>query len=360
MTKEVFQSRLDRLAHLMGVERKTLPLDMQAAMGQIPCAETSDPEKLCASPLVSVSIVTYNHEPWIAQAIESVLTQECDFAFELVLAEDCSTDRTREICLDYQRRYPHIIRVLHSGTNLGSAKNMCRAWIRLRGEYVCPFEGDDYWTDRRKLQKQVALLRKHPDANLCVGFVKILHGGATEPAARRKPPRAKERLTFRDLSADPLTYHTSTRMFTRAGLQRICAAGSPVVLVDTPILLIASHYGAVVQLPEYLSVYRRSGLGICSGAGQLARVRLFMRVAVSLASFFYPAHRYHITQRLYKVVIDFLCMGGNGLSRAEQREALGLALSLVGVPAHRIWPTFRLAFKCLMPCRATRQGDGEE
>ena len=78
----------------------------------IPCIETSDAEMLCRHPVVSVHMITYNHEPYIRQAIEGVMMHKTDFEFELVIGEDASTDKTREICFEYQKRYPEKIRVL--------------------------------------------------------------------------------------------------------------------------------------------------------------------------------------------------------------------------------------------------------
>ena len=350
MTKEAFQSNVARLTRLMGVAPKTLPSDARTALEQIPCVETSDPDKLCASPLVSVRILTYNHERWLAQAIESVLMQECDFAFELVLAEDCSTDGTRGICMDYQQRFPHIIRVLHSAANVGIERNSLRANVRLRGTYVCPFEGDDYWLDARKLQKQVDLLRKHPDASLCVALAKTAHGeGAAEIA--QKPPRIKERLAFRDLHA--YFYHPSARMMTRAYLQQFYAADT-LTFSDTSVLLVASHFGCVVQLPEYLSVYRYTGEGAFSGAGRLARLRIAMRIASEAAVFFYPRHRYFFTQKLFQLAVDFLSLDENGLPYAERREVLRLARRLVGMPVRRVGKALRLMFRYM------RKGDAHD
>jgi glycosyltransferase involved in cell wall biosynthesis len=314
---------------------------MRTALEQIPCVETSDPDKLCTSPLVSVRILTYNHEQWIAQAIESVLMQKCDFEFEIVIGEDCSKDRTRDICLEYQKKFPHIIRVLHSDANVGVERNSLRSNARLRGEFVCPFEGDDYWFDERKLQKQVDLMRRHPDATLCVAFVKTAHGEG-EAKIVRKPPRVKERLTFSELH--DYLYHPSARMMRRTFLEQFYAVDT-VTFSDTSVLQLASHFGCVVQLPEHLAVYRCTGTGIYSGAGHLGRLRIATRLDVEVAAFFFPQHRNFFMQTLYKLVVDFLCLKENGLSRAESREAFRLALGLVGIPTHRIGKTIRLLFR---------------
>jgi len=138
----------------------------------IPCVETSDPERLCAKPVVSVSMLAYNHEPYIRQAIEGVMMQKTDFEFELVIGEDCSTDGTREICLEYQKRYPDRIRVLWCDRNLfrephPAGGNGERNAAHCRGEFIALCEGDDYWIDPLKLQKQVDILRRNPNVGFC-------------------------------------------------------------------------------------------------------------------------------------------------------------------------------------------------
>lgn len=140
------------------------PITEFAPDSETPSIEVSDVEKLCRNPVVSVRMTTFNHEKFIAEAIEGVVNQVCDFRFELVIGEDCSTDRTREICFDYQKRYPEIIRVLYSEFNLHSSSTMSngrRCINACRGEYIAICEGDDYWCDPEKLQKQIDVFRVH-------------------------------------------------------------------------------------------------------------------------------------------------------------------------------------------------------
>jgi len=134
---------------------------------EVPCQEISDPAVLSKIPLVSVKMITYNHEPYIARAIEGVIGQKTEFPFELVISEDCSNDGTREIVLEYQRKYPDIIRVLISDQNIGATKNTYRTDRACRGKYIAYCEGDDYWHHPLKLQKQVDFLEANPD----YGFV---------------------------------------------------------------------------------------------------------------------------------------------------------------------------------------------
>ncbi len=119
-----------------------------------------------AQPLVSVKMITYNHAPFIAQAIQSVLSQKTDFPFELVIGEDCSTDGTRDIVFEHQKKHPDIIRVITSAENVGMAKNSLRTAKACAGKYLAFCEGDDYWHDPLKLQKQVDYLESHPDCGL--------------------------------------------------------------------------------------------------------------------------------------------------------------------------------------------------
>lgn len=133
----------------------------------IPCIETSDAEKLCKHPVVSVHMLAYNHEPYIRQAIEGVMMQKTNFEFELVIGEDASTDKTREICFEYQKKHPGKIRVLWWHENVSKfGGNGRRNHVRLRGEFIAFCEGDDYWIDPLKLQKQVDVMRRYPHVGL--------------------------------------------------------------------------------------------------------------------------------------------------------------------------------------------------
>lgn len=122
-------------------------------------------ERLPEKPLVSVAITTYNHEDFIADAIDGALMQETDFPYEIIIAEDNSTDRTREIVLEYREQNPESIRLRLAQENLFSKNYRYPIWgihDAARGKYVAQCEGDDYWTDPTKLQRQIDLLDENP------------------------------------------------------------------------------------------------------------------------------------------------------------------------------------------------------
>lgn len=129
--------------------------------------EISNPDALQKQPLVSVYMLTYRHEQFIAEAIEGVIAQQCDFPIELIIGEDCSPDNTRAIVLNYQCQYPHLIRVLTSESNVGARANAARCLDATRGKYIAICEGDDYWHHPCKLQMQVDLMSANPDMVFC-------------------------------------------------------------------------------------------------------------------------------------------------------------------------------------------------
>lgn len=115
------------------------------------------------TPSVSICMICYNVEAFIGEAIEGVLLQKTEFPIELVIGDDCSTDRTLEIANGYAARYPGKIRVLAFKENRGIAGNTARTLEECRGKYVAICDSDDAWTDPLKLQKQVAFLEANPD-----------------------------------------------------------------------------------------------------------------------------------------------------------------------------------------------------
>jgi glycosyltransferase involved in cell wall biosynthesis len=116
---------------------------------------------------LSVLLMTYNHAPFVEQAVRSILDQRTDFPFEVVVAEDYSTDNTAAIVSRIEAEYPDRVRVLRRGKNLGMQANFIDAYSRCRGEYVATLDGDDYWTASDKLQRQVDFLQRNPSFSFC-------------------------------------------------------------------------------------------------------------------------------------------------------------------------------------------------
>ena len=121
---------------------------------------------LCKKPLVSVIVITYNQEKYIRECIESILAQKGDFEFEIIIGEDCSTDKTREICKKLQAQNPQHIKLLLQDNNQGLMKNYLSTLELCRGKYIAQIAGDDYWNNPQKLQKQIDILEKNQHIGL--------------------------------------------------------------------------------------------------------------------------------------------------------------------------------------------------
>ncbi len=116
-------------------------------------------------PLVSICCITYNHEDYIRDAIESFLMQETDFSFEIVMHDDASTDTTADIIREYEKKYPDIIKPIYQTENQYSKgkRVVLFALKAASGKYIALCDGDDYWIDPLKLQKQITAMEKHPE-----------------------------------------------------------------------------------------------------------------------------------------------------------------------------------------------------
>lgn len=119
------------------------------------------------TPLVSVIVTTYNHEPYLAAALEAILSQKCNFGVEIIVGEDCSSDGTLSVCNFFAEQYPDIIRLISSSENVGWRKNYRRCVEAARGKFIAFCDGDDYWCDSTRLAEQVALMEKNEAVGLC-------------------------------------------------------------------------------------------------------------------------------------------------------------------------------------------------
>ena len=128
--------------------------------------------------LVSIRCVTYNQEKYISQALDSFLMQKTNFPFEIVVHDDASTDKTIEIIKEYEKKFPDIVKPIYETENQYSKKDNSLDLIilsHLKGKYTAYCEGDDFWTNKNKLQKQVDFLEQNPDYGFCCTDVDIYY-----------------------------------------------------------------------------------------------------------------------------------------------------------------------------------------
>lgn len=233
---------------------------------------------LLHSPLVSVLMTTFNHERFIAQALDGILMQEVEFPYEVVIGEDKSTDRTREIVCEYQRMHPDKIRLRLSKENLYS-QGLKPGWGVLhacRGKYIAMCEGDDYWTDPQKLQKQVAVLKNDPGLSFCFHNVEVINDTISEwgaesffPVDGRKAlfARPPDRIGVSDILEG--NFIPTASVLVRSGV----ALPIPRWIGSLPAgdwghFIHWLQQGAGAYLDELMGVYRIHKGGVWSGQGK--------------------------------------------------------------------------------------------
>jgi glycosyltransferase involved in cell wall biosynthesis len=208
------------------------------------------------SPLVSVRVITYNHENYIGPCIEGILMQRTTFPFEIIIGEDCSTDRTREIVLNYGRRFPDLIDVATSDTNVGGFRNVLRVQRRCVGKYHAYCEGDDYWVDPLKLQKQVDFMEMHPDCPMCFHDAFRIRYDKSALPDYYFPMALPERLTIQDLIRRRLAVPTASVMARAEIIATLPEWRKDIRYGDLLNRLWFAHHGDLAYLKDIMSVYR--------------------------------------------------------------------------------------------------------
>jgi len=217
-------------------------------------------------------MVAYDHAPFVAQALDSVLNQKADFEFEIVVGDDYSTDGTRDILQSYADRHPERIRLLLHPQRLGphepgleGKRNFLATYRACRGEYIALLDGDDYWTDKRKLEKQVAFLQAHPNCSLCCHPVAVKysgkrhrHWGRVIGKSRKETWRLEDILRLETKPEMP----TPRMMIRRRSLPSFPAWFDGVFNGDYAIQVLLAERGDVGFLPGRMAVHRKHAGGL--------------------------------------------------------------------------------------------------
>jgi glycosyltransferase involved in cell wall biosynthesis len=204
-------------------------------------------------PKVSILVLAYNHGPYLRQALDGILQQEVNFDYVVHVAEDCSTDDTREIVLDYQKRFPDRIQAHLNPKNLGGKQNLIQNYRRLDGDYVAELDGDDYWTSPLKLKTQVEFLETHPEFVAAAHNTLVIREGA-EP----KPivgSLNKDVLTIEDL-IETCYVHTSSFLSRNIFRGQLPSTQEHALAGDWFLSLLYAQHGKVKYFDEIMSVYR--------------------------------------------------------------------------------------------------------
>lgn len=203
---------------------------------------------------LSILVVTYNQENYIRQCLDSILAQEGDFDYEVIIADDCSTDGTGRICNEYGAKYPQF-KIYHHPKNIGLLANWEFVMNRCEGEYVALLEGDDYWITTDKLQKQIAFLNSHPDYSGVFTRAKIhyMEEGMEVSSERLLPALEEREYSEREICED--FYVLSSSLMFRNCLRPIHYSDQ-LLYADLYTFILLSKKGKMYCIGEQTAAYR--------------------------------------------------------------------------------------------------------
>ena len=223
---------------------------------------------------VSINCITYNHEKYIRQALDSFLMQETNFKFEILIHDDASTDGTAEIIREYEKKYPDIIKPIYQLQNQYS-KGVNISWTyqypRAMGKYIAMCEGDDYWCDKYKLQKQYDALENNGDSVFCTHIVRNVSERGEKLETTYPLNTEMQSIILADnwvkmlLSGDPYHFHTSS-YFYRAEIVKKYLDNIPKFITvtkvgDIQLMRLCAMEGSAIFISEEMSCYRRNSEG---------------------------------------------------------------------------------------------------
>lgn len=275
-------------------------------------------------PLVSVCCITYNQEAYIRDCLEGFMMQKMDFPFEVLIHDDASTDRTADIIREYEAKYPSIVKPICQKENQhskGLPINLTFNYPRVQGKYIALCEGDDYWTDPLKLQKQFDFMESHPDYSGCFhnAIQKNEKTGSRE-LYLKKP--IKKDLSISDILCNNGCMPTASVFFRAEFIKDISEYRKSAPVGDLPLEVCLADKGKVKYLDETMAVYRLFAAGSWSDrmAGNTEKaVSMFQRQIAWLDELAEMIHsqqdidraKGHIYIKMYELTRDYESIRNN-------------------------------------------------
>ena len=208
---------------------------------------------------IKVSIIcnAYNHEKYVGKALDGFLMQKTDFKYEVLIHDDASTDRTADVIREYEKKHPNIINPIYQTENQyskGVGINDTYQYPRVRGKYIALCEGDDYWTDPYKLQKQFDAMEMNPDVDMCSHDVSKMRNG--ECVGTFSPSRNKCILKTEDVIKGGGSYLATNSLFYRKDMLKHIPRFRKFLRLDYSLQIWGSLRGGILYLPDNMACYR--------------------------------------------------------------------------------------------------------
>lgn len=252
--------------------------------------------------MVSINCITYNQETYIADAIESFLMQKTNFKYEILIHDDASTDKTTDIIKKYEMQYPDIIKPIYQEENKyskGIRVNYEYNFKRSKGKYIALCEGDDYWTDPYKLQKQVDYMEANPTCTLCMHSVELINASTKQQIGLVRPYSYSTKSSVEDVIIGGGGFvGTNSLLFPRSIFDNPPKWYFDCPVGDYPLQILLTYKGYAYYIDENMSVYRTMAKNSWSKrvvkGGVEKYIQLNDKLNIMLDEFnLYSSYKYH-------------------------------------------------------------------
>lgn len=212
--------------------------------------------------MVSIICNAYNHEPYIAQCLDGIVMQKTNFVFEVLVHDDASTDKTADIIRTYEKKYPHLIKPIYQTENQyykGGFEQF--QYPRVQGKYVAICEGDDYWTDPLKLQKQYNAMEAHPEIDMCAHAAVAIDGRSGKKMVDLAPAKCDCIIPVEKVIYGGGGFAATDSLFYRPALDKAMPPFREMMDYDYSMQIHGAMRGGMLYLKDCMSVYRCMAVG---------------------------------------------------------------------------------------------------
>jgi glycosyltransferase involved in cell wall biosynthesis len=278
--------------------------------------------------MLSVNCIAYNQEEYIGQALESILSQQTDFRYEILVHDDASTDGTASVIRRYAEDHPDVIKPIYQtenqhskGIRVGTVFNLSRAC----GKYLAYCEGDDYWTDPLKLKKQVDYMESHPDCGFCFHAVQVVNRQGRSTGQQMRPFRENRVVPIESIIEGGGRFlGTNSTVYRRELMNQPPDFYLKAPVGDFPLVLYLATQGTVYYFDEVMSAYR-SGVPGSWTARMIASTEQQMKVRKGMIEMInafdeYTDHKYGASVEVRQTEYDLLLLIAQGDIKALQED----------------------------------------
>lgn len=299
-------------------------------------------------PFVSVCTITYKHEKYIAEALDSFLMQETDFPFEIVVDDDCSPDHTAEVIKTYAEKFPNIVNAHLREKNVGVTTNFKENMQRAKGKYIALCEGDDYWSDLNKLQFQINIMEKHPDCDMSFHPSKIVYGTTETDVIMAEHSVDMKIYTISEVIKGSGSFcPTASTIYKKSVLDKIPDWFNDSPVGDYFLQIFGSFNGGALYINKIMSIYRQGVDGAWSSSMKSLDVQeqFFRRMVSSLDNLdIFLDRKYH--NEIYGMKIHrYQTMAMLYLDHKFFKEFQQLMNELMAIAEYQIGMEYKLYYK---------------